>query len=80
MKTLNLNIDQIEIILESLTEMRIDLIIQQRKQLIELESKKNIDQEEYNAFVNFVEFKTSKIENIREQIFNQLKEQEDVES
>lgn len=40
MKTLNLNIDQIEIILESLTEMRIDLIIQQRKQLIELESKK----------------------------------------
>ena len=80
MKTLNLNIDQIEIILESLTEMRIDLIIQQRKQLIELESKKNIDQEEYNAFVNFVEFKTSKIENIREQIFNQLKEQEDAES
>lgn len=80
MKILNLNIDQIEIILESLTEMRIDLIIQQRKQLIELESKKNIDQEEYNAFVNFVEFKTSKIENIREQIFNQLKEQEDVES
>lgn len=80
MKILNLNIDQIEIILESLTEMRIDLIIQQRKQLIELESKKNIDQEEYNAFVNFVEFKTSKIENIREQIFNQLKEQEDAES
>ena len=80
MKTLNLNIDQIEIILESLTEMRIDLIIQQRKQLIELEIKKNINQEEYNAFVFFVNYKTSKIENIREQIFNQLKEQEDVES
>ena len=79
MKTLNLNIDQIEIILESLTEMRIDLIIQQRKQLIELEIKKNINQEEYNAFVRFVNYKTSKIENIREQIFNQLKEQEDVE-
>ena len=80
MKTLNLNIDQIEIILESLTEMRIDLFIQQRKQLIELEIKKNINQEEYNAFVCFVNYKTSKIENIREQIFNQLKAQEDVES
>lgn len=74
MKTLVLESDQIGLILESLDELKYDLYARQRKELINLEVKKTINQEEYDAFERFVNQKVSEITKTKESISNQLKE------
>lgn len=74
MKTLVLDSEQVGLILESLNELRCDLFAQQRKELINLEVKKSIDQEEYNAIEKFIEFKVSEIAKTKESILKQIKD------
>ena len=74
MKTLVLDSEQVGLILESLNELRCDLYVQQRKSLIDLEVKKTINQDEYNAIEKFIEFKVSEIAKTKESILKQIKD------
>ena len=55
MKELKLTTEQVQIVLESLSEEKVNCYVLQRKQLINLEINKSISKEEYDAFVRFTE-------------------------
>ena len=55
MKELKLTTEQVLIVLESLSEEKVNCYVLQRKQLINLEINKSISKEEYDAFVRFTE-------------------------
>ena len=73
MKELKLEAEQIKIVLESLTELKINSYVAQRKQLIELEVNKSISVEAYQAYVRYIDNLVELIDNTHESILNKLK-------
>ena len=71
MKDVKLETEQIKIVLESLSEEKVNCYVLQRKQLINLEINKSISKEEYDAFVRFTEKRVELIEYTRKSILEQ---------
>ena len=72
MKELKLTVEQVQIVLESLTEEKYNSYVAQRRQLIELEVNKSISMEEYEAYVRFIENRIELIESTHKSILEQL--------
>ena len=72
MKELKLTTEQVQIVLESLSEEKVNCYVLQRKQLINLEINKSISKEEYDAFIRFIENKIELIESTHKSILEQL--------
>lgn len=71
MKELKLTTEQVQIVLEYLSEEKVNCYVLQRKQLINLEINKSISKEEYDAFVRFTEERVELIEYTRKSILEQ---------
>ena len=71
MTELKLTTEQVQIVLESLSEEKVNCYVLQRKQLINLEINKSISKEEYDAFVRFTEKRVELIEYTRKSILEQ---------
>ena len=65
--------ESITMILESLSTEKVECYILLRKQLIELEVKKSITQEEYNALELYVQDKIKKLETARDEVLAFIK-------
>lgn len=68
-----LSTDSITLILEALSTEKVECYTLLRKQLIELEVKKSISQEEYNAFELYVQDKIKKLETARDEVLAFIK-------
>ena len=71
MTELKLTTEQVQIVLESLSEEKVNCYVLQRKQLINLEINKSISKEEYDAFVRCTEKRVELIEYTRKSILEQ---------
>lgn len=65
--------ESITMILESLSTEKVECYTLLRKQLIELEVKKSITQEEYNALELYVQDKIKKLETARDEVLALIK-------
>ena len=65
--------ESITMILESLSTEKVECYTLLRKQLIELEVKKSITQEEYNALELYVQDKIKKLETARDEVLAFIK-------
>lgn len=65
--------ESITMILESLSTEKVECYTLLRKQLIELEVKKSIAQEEYNALELYIQDKIKKLETARDEVLALIK-------
>ena len=65
--------ESITMILESLSTEKVECYTLLRKQLIELEVKKSITQEEYNTLELYVQDKIKKLETARDEVLALIK-------
>ena len=71
MTELKLTTEQVQIVLESLSEEKVNCYVLQRKQLINLEINKSISVEAYQAYVRYIDNLVELIDNTHESILEQ---------